>query len=59
MTRLRAILLSLAGLLVLLGLGAGVFSLAHGDVDQAVALAWPGIGAGLSLALLTPGPAQD
>lgn len=59
MTRLRAILLSLSGLLVLLGLGAGAFSLVSAGVDQAVALAWPGIGAGLSLALLTPGAAQD
>lgn len=59
MTRMRAILLSLSALLVLCGLGAGAFSLAQGGIDQAVALAWPGIGAGLTLALLTPGAAQD
>lgn len=54
MTRLRPIMILSAAALAVFGLGAGAISLMLGSVDQAIAFAWPGIGAGLTLALLAP-----
>ncbi|MCC5980841.1 MAG: hypothetical protein JJU26_03880 [Oceanicaulis sp.] len=54
MTRFRIILwLVLAGLVVL-GLAAGGVSLSLGMIDQAIAFAWPSLGAALAVALLIP-----
>jgi hypothetical protein len=59
MTRLRPILLAVAGGLVCLGIGVAATGLMAGAPDQAIAFSWPAIGAGLSLALLTPSGARS
>lgn len=54
MTRFRIILwVAFAGLIGL-GLAAGGFSLSLGMIDQAIAFAWPSMGAAIAVALLIP-----
>lgn len=57
--RTRLFILTASGGLALLGLSAGVLSLAQGGIDQAIALSWPGIGAALALMLAMPGRAGE
>ena len=55
MTRLRLFTLAAATLAALGGLAAGALSLMGGALDQAVAFTWPGLAAGIALALAAPG----
>ncbi|PWE16401.1 hypothetical protein DDZ18_13345 [Marinicauda salina] len=55
MTRPRFMMIAAAGGCAALGLTAGAVSLMSGMVDQAIALAWPGLGAAVLLALMMPG----
>ena len=55
MTKLRLSILLASGLCLVGGICAGAMSLASGAIDQAVAFAWPGLGAAIALALTAPG----
>ena len=51
---MRMIFLTLTGPLVALGLSVAAVSLAQGLVDQAIAFAWPSLGAALAASLAWP-----
>lgn len=51
---MRVIFLTLTGALVALGLSVAALSLIHGQIDQAIAFAWPSLGAALAVSLAWP-----
>lgn len=54
MTRFRIILWLVFAGIIALGLMAGGVSLSLGMIDQAIAFAWPSMGAAIAVALLIP-----
>ncbi len=54
MTRFRISLWLVFAALIALGLAACGVSLSLGMIDQAIAFAWPSLGAALAVALLIP-----
>lgn len=56
MTRFRISLWIVFTGLIALGLTAGGVSLSLGMIDQAIAFAWPSMGAAIAVALLIPAP---
>lgn len=51
---MRIVFLTFAGVIVALGLSVAAVSLSHGLIDQAIAFAWPSIGAALAAGLAWP-----
>lgn len=59
MMRVRLILMAASACLASLGVFAGAFGFANGTLDQAIAFAWPGLGAALALIMVMPSRTQD
>lgn len=54
MISMRIVFLALAGAIVALGLSVSAVSLVQGLIDQAIAFAWPSVGAALAATLAWP-----